>query len=244
MPENKKKVKAELAIVCIGSIEIEGLMLEDGTFGVAIPQVCTLFQLDKNQASREVKALLGNNFQFDKWCSQLNPKAVNVLFLKDFERLILRLAIKQNELAINLSELLIELSLQQLFSDAFCIQFEKEERQAWLKDRQNGKIVRRTLTDAIQDYLESHDVSENTEKHLYSNVTNAINRAIFNRRSAKQLREDWGVENPRDNMNQNELLLIMEVEHLTMRLIDKDQLDPYVAVKEAISRLCLPVIKR
>lgn len=244
MPENKKKVTAELAIVCIGSIEIEGLMLEDGTFGIAVPQVCTLFQFDKNQGSRDIKSIMGSGFQFDKWRSKLNPKAVNVLLLKDFESVLFELALKQNQIAIEFSRTIMGLSLQQLFSDAFCVQFEKEERQQWLKDRQTGKIVRRTLTDAIRDYLKAHNASANAFTFTYPNVTNAINRAIFNRRSAKQLKEDWGVENPRDHMNQNELLLMMEVEHLTMRLIDNDQLEPHVAVKRAIPRLCLPVIKR
>ena len=87
-------------------------------------------------------------------------------------------------------------------------------------------------------------MSERYATFFYPNITDLINRAIFNRRSAKQLREDWGVDNPRDYMTQNELLLIMEVEHLATRLIDKDDLEPGLAVKESISRLCLPVIKR
>jgi hypothetical protein len=236
--------RAELAIVRIGNLEIEGLMLDDGTFGIAIPQVCTLFQIPIKHASRDIKALLHGDFQFPKWCSKLHPKAVNVLLLKDFESVLFELALKQNQVAIEFSRTIIGLSLQQLFSDAFCIQFEKEERQDWLKDRQSGKVVRRTLTDAIRDYIKAHNVSERYAAFVYPNITDLINRAIFNRRSAKQLREDWGVDNPRDYMTQNELLLIMEVEHLATRLIDKDDLEPGLAVKEAISRLCLPVIKR
>ena len=235
--------RAELADVRIGSLTFEGLMLEDGTFGIAVSQACILFQISINHASRDLKALLCNNFQFSKFRSKLHPKAVNVLLLKDFELVVFELALKRNDIAIEFSRTLLGLSLHQLFSDAFCVKFEKEERQVWLDQRKNGKIVRHTLTDAIQDYIKSHDTSENYQKFIYNNVSDAVNRAIFNRR-AKDLKEDWGVENPRDGMNQQELQLLSEVENLTTRLIDKDQLEPMTAAKEAISRLCLPTIKR
>lgn len=230
--------RAELAIVCIGNIEIEGLMLEDGSFGMTSKQI-SLVLLDNSPTNTYKKRLIEisrtkigqklipNGLEFKgkvqvKSTSQGGTPYVDVLELSMFEKL-LRVADKLgNEKASDLLDILSGLSLQQLFSDAFCVQFEKEERQQWLKDRQTGKIVRRTLTDAIRDYLKAHNASANAFTFTYTNVTNAINRAIFNRRSAKQLKEDWGVENPRDHMNQNELLLIMEVEHLTMRLIDKD----------------------
>jgi hypothetical protein len=245
MPENKKKIKANLTIVRIGHLEFEGLLLPDGNFRIAISQLVALNLVPPNRSLKQLQALYSLDFpSHQSILTPLNSKKVNTIDLVDFEHLLRKLDRMGVEEARTIVDSLIGLSLQQLFSDAFCVQFEKEERQAWLKDRQTGKVVRRTLTDAIRDYLKAHDASENAFTFTYPNVTNAINRAIFNQRSAKQLKEDWGVENPRDYMTQNELLLIMEVEHLTMRLIDKDQLDPHVAVKEAISRLCLPVIKR
>ena len=66
---------------------------------------------------------------------------------------------------------------------------------------------------------------------------------IFNRRAAK-LKADWDSKNPRDNMTSHELFYVAEVEALTSRLIDLDNLPPLVAVKQALARLIIPVCDR
>jgi hypothetical protein len=157
--------RAELAIVRIGVLEIEGLMLEDGTFGLTSKQVSSLILDNTNTTTFKKRLieisrtkigqkLIPNGIEF-KGKVKINSTAqggtpyVDVMELAMFERL-LRVADKlDNEKASDLVDLLTGLSLHQLFSDAFCLQFEKEERQAWLEQRQTGKIVRRTLTDAI-----------------------------------------------------------------------------------------------
>ena len=232
--------RAEIATVNIGCIEFEGLMLDDGTFGIAVPQVCSVFQTDKNQASRTIKSILGNNFQFDKWRSILHPKAVNVLSLVDFEKLLRKLDRSGNLIAQELVDSLVGLSLQQLFSDAFCVKFEKEERQKWLEDRGNGKVYRRTLTDSIRDYLLSHP---REDSRLYPIVTDLIYLGIFNRQAA-QLKVDWDDKSPRDVMTNHELFLVAEVESLTSRLIDQDSLHPLAAARQALRVLRIPVCDR
>ena len=121
--------------VPIGNTSVEGLMTEDGTFYVGVPQIALRFQFDKNQASRKVKALLGKGFQFDKLKTELNPKPVNAIALDKFEVLVFELVLKGNERAIAFSRMLVGLSLHQLFCDAFGIKFEKEDRQEYLIQR-------------------------------------------------------------------------------------------------------------
>jgi len=58
MTINQKPVKAIVAQVKIGSKEIEGLMLPDGTFAVSVSQVASLFSLTRSNASRDIKRLL------------------------------------------------------------------------------------------------------------------------------------------------------------------------------------------
>lgn len=71
-----KTMKAQIAIVNFGDTEIEGLLLANGEFAVAVPQIADLFQFNKNQASRELKPLLAAGFQFDKALSSLHPRKI------------------------------------------------------------------------------------------------------------------------------------------------------------------------
>jgi len=89
------------------------------------------FQFPIKHASRDLKAILGEGFQFPKWKSDLNPKAVNVLTLEQFNQLAFELALKGNVQAIEFMRDLSGLSLHQLFSDAFGQKFEAEDRQSW-----------------------------------------------------------------------------------------------------------------
>jgi hypothetical protein len=243
---NSNKIKAEIAIVQIGYIEIEGLYAEKiDQFGVGIVQVCNLFSEPRKRSLKQLEALWGITFQnHQKWVTSLNPKAINVISLIDFEKVLRALDRKGNQKAQHISDELIGLSLHQLFSDAFNIYFDEEDRQQWLKARQEGKKVRRTLTDAIKDWLLGHpETSINEAKFMYATVTDTFNYGVFNR-GAKQLKIDWSCFNPRDEMTDQELQYIASLESLTMRLIDNDKLHPLTAAKEAVNRLIIPVITR
>ena len=148
-------VKANIAFVKIGHLEIEGLLLDDGSFGVAVPQIAKLFPYfsdSQNQASQKLKRLMGKDFKTTKVNTIFNKNYVLSVNLDDFLGVIRKLMSINDTVAIDIASQLIGLSLQQLFSDAFNIHFEKEERQQWLKIRQAGKVVRRSLTAAIKDY--------------------------------------------------------------------------------------------
>lgn len=143
-------ITATVTQVQIGPSTLQGLMTEDGVFGVAVPQLSEQFQFDKNQASRKLKALLGKGFQFAKWKTEIHPKAVNVILLADLELMIFELAMQGNPTAIAFSRALIGLSLHQLFCDAFGQKFEAEDRQWWLNTRLATKVDFRLLTDQLQ----------------------------------------------------------------------------------------------
>ena len=129
--------KAVIAQVSIGNLSLEGLMREDdGTFGIAMPQLASHDLVPQNRSLKELNTRLGTSFQSPKWRTTLNPKAVNVILLPDFERLLFELALNGNQPAQLMARDLVGLALHQLFSDAFGQKFEKEERQQWLTDRQ------------------------------------------------------------------------------------------------------------
>jgi hypothetical protein len=132
--------KAVIAQVFIGNLSIEGLMREDdGTFGIAIPQLVSHNLVGQNNSNRDVKTYMGEGSKLVKWRTTLNPRAVNVILLSDFERLLFELALNGNKPAQTMARDLAGLALTQLFSDAFGIEFEKKERQAWLIDRQSHR---------------------------------------------------------------------------------------------------------
>ena len=233
--------RAEIATVRIGRLEFEGLMIANGTFYIGFSQLTLLNLVPPNRSLKQMEALYGIGFpSHQKLKTVLNSAPINAIDLKDFQRLLRILDKKGVCAAEKLVDQLTGLSLQQLFSDAFCIQFEKEERQQWLKDRQDGKEKRRTLTDSIKDYLIAHP---HVDKKLYPIVTDLIYLGIFNRRAA-DLKSDWNETNPRDEMTRKELLYVAEVEALTSRLIDRDGLHPLTAAKEALTRLIIPVCDR
>jgi hypothetical protein len=109
-------------------------------------------QTTRNTASRDIKRLMGKDFETSKWLTKFNNKAINVLSLVNFEKLLAKLDRTGNAKAQEIRDSLIGLSLQQLFCDAFDIKFAKEDRQKWLICRQRTKITFRPFTDQLKAY--------------------------------------------------------------------------------------------
>ena len=229
--------KATVSPVPFGkNLVIEGLLLADGNFAIAVPQICSLFSFLIHNASRDIKAILGADFQFLKARTTLNSKAVNYVTLLDFECLIVELTIQGNSTAIALTRSLVGLSLTQVFSDAFNIEFDKADRQAHLTARLAGKITRRSLTDAIKDYVETHSTSENYRQWIYSNCSDKINLALFDKKASQLKKERSCKDNDalRDTHSKAELVLIDRIEGHAVILIDRG-MEPQIAVSDAIA---------
>ena len=124
------------------SLVIDGLLLADGNFAIAVPQLQELNFVPPNRSLKQLETLLGIRFSsHQKVRTSLNSKAVNSISLEDFRALIVASANKGNESSITMRDNLVGLSLTQLFSDAFNIKFEKEDRQAFLVQRETHKTA-------------------------------------------------------------------------------------------------------
>jgi hypothetical protein len=128
--------RAVIAQVPVGNSSIEGLMAEDGTFGIAVPQLVSHELISQDNSNREVKTYMGAGSNLVKWHTAISKRAVNVILLADFEKLLAKLDRAGNKVAQDMRDDLVGLALTQLFADAFNQKFEKEERQAYLIDRQ------------------------------------------------------------------------------------------------------------
>jgi hypothetical protein len=173
-------------------------------------------------------------FSFDKYQSDLNSKAVNVIPLELFEKVVFELALKGNLAAIEFCRAMIGLSLQQLFADAFGKKHEANERQEYLKDRLDGKFKRRFFTDAIQDYIDRNALSTNEQTWIYKNVSDKLNKLLFGK-TAKQLckKYECAKNELRDQFDRKDVLNISRLEDYAARLVDKKNLHPIKALEQA-----------
>jgi len=218
MAKNNSTSRAVVAPVKIGHIKIKGLMLPDGSFAIGVSQVASLFLIDSEQASRRFKALLGGDFQFDKAASELNPKAVNILTLPEFELLIQKLDRSGNIPAQEFRDSLTGLALHQLYCDAFGVKFEQQDRQLWLKERQDGKFYRRSLTDATK-YLIDQGESLN-----YGYITLQTYEACHLLLEYRAYRKEIKDSRFRDTLGDIDLRKISKFEELTADYVLVDNL--------------------
>jgi hypothetical protein len=225
--------KAKVTTVPFLPTAIEGLLLPDGTFAVSISQVIARFSIPQKNASRDLKALLGAESGFPKVAWETTNAKINVLTLEQYGELRKQLAIRGNQAALAEVLALSGLSDQQLFSDAFGIKFEQADRLQWVKARAEGKVDRRTLTDAIQDYCLRNECKPTYCQWVYSNVTDIINRGLFGG-TAKQLITKRQADSLRDAFDATELRTLSHAEAHIMRLIDRRNLKPEDAAKAAM----------
>jgi hypothetical protein len=226
-------MKAYVTKVQIGNLEIEGLMDQEGNYFVATTQMVALNLAPQKNLSRDLKTLLGKDLKLLKLKTEFNRNTTSCVPLQDFESVLFELSLKGNKPAQNLMRSLVGLSLHQLFSDAFGVKFEAEDRKNWLIERVEGKEVRRTLTDSIHDYLVSQGKGD--AFGYYARITNQIYQGIFGL-DANQIREQLGVtgyELTRDHLNSKEIRIVASVEDLVMDFIDEGT-NPFEAVVKAL----------
>ncbi len=242
-----KTKKAVVATVRYAGFEFPGLKLANGKYGITSSQAWEMLKFSEhpNHASRTLKRLLGKDFKTTRLASELNPKKVNIILLEDFGLLVLKLAFKGNKVAQAIAEASVTTTLEIAYDIAFENKQKLEDYQAKHEARVQGKVTRRTLTNAIKDYINANadDLSDNYQRFIYNNCSQAVNKIVFGR-NAKQLRESWDCTDLREAMTIEELMIVDSVERLAVTLIDDQGFEPLTAVKEAGNRLLIKQIER
>jgi hypothetical protein len=228
-------MKGTVTNVNIGPLVIEGLLMEDGTFGIAQQQVAAIFSVIPTSAPKWLKSILGEGFQRFQVTTNRNEgtnqnRKENVIPIAEFERLLFEMALRGDARAIRMSRALIGLSLTQLLSDAFGLKFEKEERQEWVDKRLKGKATRRTHTDAIMEWG-IRTTGQKPDGKVYADITNGIYIYCF-RKTAAELKAEKGVKKGqllRDFFNPKELSQVEALEQVIMMAVDRGA-NPYAAL--------------
>jgi hypothetical protein len=105
-----------------------------------------------------------------------------------------------------------------------------------------GKVARRSLTDAIADYIDRHQITGNKAKFYYKHVTDCIYAQLTGVKTTKKLREKMGLPekvNIREYLDENSLKHLELIEATVIRYIDMLDQEPTVAVANVIDKMLL-----
>lgn len=212
MTENNNIIKkAVVAKVNLGFTEIDGLMLPDGSYAVGASQIAEIFQFDKNQASRTIKSILGDGFQFDTTKSELHPKAVNILKLDQVITVIRYLDKKGNAIASAFTDAILQEGLERRFDVAFNVKVSEDERNKRLALRMSRLLARRLWTDTLMDrHIKLHGTKPTKDQYKYWTVV--VNQQLFNKPHFNC---------NRDIMNDDEQKTIELFERMAVRMANK-----------------------
>lgn len=196
-------VKAAAAKVDLGFTVVDGLIMPDGTYAMAIRQLADLVDASKNTMSRDIKRLLGESFDASKVSTEFRQAPVNVISLTQLMQVLTALARKGSEKAWALLDAAALETFERRFDKAFDIKRTEEERNARLKTRLLGKQARRSLTDCYKAYCE-----ENGETPNYAKMT-AVTLAII------------GLKPGRDDKTEKELMTLTHIEMFVAARLSK-----------------------
>jgi hypothetical protein len=138
--------KAVVAVVDFGFCQVEGLMMPNGSYGIAISQANTIlgFSTRQDHAVRSLKALLGKEIELTTVKTELSNNKNSVLTIEQFTELIFELATKRNnEIAIAFLKASMLETIERRFDAAFNKKVEEDERNARLELRAKSKSIPR-----------------------------------------------------------------------------------------------------
>ena len=173
--------KAVVATVDLGFEKIEGLMLPNGEYGVAIPQIAKSFRINQNTASRDLKRLLGEDFRPSKTKTELGNQSINVVTLEGFVKIIRALDRKGNDVATAFIDAILQEGLERRFDRAFGKKISDDERNQLVALRMKRIMARKLWTDTLRDRsLELFGTKPSPND--YKQWTIKVNERLFNRR--------------------------------------------------------------
>ena len=199
--------KAIVAKIDLGFVKFDGLMLPDGSYAIAVPQIADLIGLSKQYASRDIKRLLGKDSNLPKTTTEYAKAAVNIVDLATFRKIIRELDRQGNPIASALIDVFIQESIDRRYDTAFGKKVSESERNQILAQRMKRLLARRAWTDVLQDrHIQCYGTKPTPKQ--FKDWTVRVNQVLFSR---KHFNCD------RDNMQGEEQRTIEMFENMAIR---------------------------
>lgn len=222
-------MKAQVAVIDLGFTQFEGLMLPNGDYAVAIPQIATLIQSNPNTASRDFDRLLGEGFSPSKQSIEGTKALVNVVDLPVFTKILYAMAKRGNAISDALIQALLDEGFERRFDTAFGKKVDEAEYNERLALRFRRLLARRQWTDVLQERHIAFYGEKPTPKQ-FKDWTVLANEVLFNRKHFKC---------DRDNMEFEEQRLIENFEYTAARQAKLNpDLDPDQILGLSLSMFC------
>ena len=204
-------IKATSAKINLGFAVIDGLMLPNGEYAIAVPQIADLFFESRDYATQTLKRLLGNDFKAHKAKTEFNKNSTNIVSLPDFKKIIRALDKIGNPVASSFTDAILEEGLERRFDLAFNQLVDEAERNARIELRMKRIMARHQWTDILMNrHLKQTGLKPLPEDYKRWTVT--VNNKLFNKPHFNR---------NRDNMSFDEQLLIEQFEFMAARVADK-----------------------
>jgi hypothetical protein len=215
--------KAVIASVDFGYKKIEGLMLPDGTYAVAVPQIADLISASRNTMSRDLKRLLGDGFSPSKQSIMDVKQKINVVKITELMTILNKVAFAGNIQAQELLLAFAEETIERRFNNAFGIKCTEDEYNEKLTIRLKRLLARKDYTDVLMerhiDLYETKPVPED-----YRVWTVKVNKALFGCQHFKCNRDSMTTEQQEmiTDFERTVKRFALKYDHATpMELIDK-----------------------
>lgn len=230
----------------MGDIPLDVFQLPDSSYKLSQTQLAEAVDKKRQSVSdflgsKSPEALPFKDFTCQKGKVEGEKTTVNLVSVELASAYWVKEALTGNAKAIRILGACVAESIERRADKAFAIERKEEEYQEKMKARIEGKVVRRSLTDAIAEYIKRHpELSDNDKKWMYKNCSDKTNIIVLGK-IAKKVAEDLGCNssNLRDFLQPQELVQLTSIEDLTVRLIDRSDVHPFQAVLQAAERLLL-----
>jgi hypothetical protein len=242
-------IKATRATITLGDIELDVFQLPDGSYRWSANQITKAIDIRHSRvaqisASNQAQSLIGERFQVAHF-SPTKLKCDDSGNISGYTTEVAFFVWQYESYKGNiLAQALVFASgvevLERRADAAFNVIRTEEERNQRHIIRVDGIVSRHFWTDVIDQYLRTHEVSDNYKRFIYINVSDAVNKAILGT-TAKKYREMNDIPEDaslRDYLNTDQLKQIDTIEKAAGMRVLKNDLCPKQALKDVIGLIC------